>query len=59
MIEILVNGSLVAVVAEELLKVFVNALVSALPVEFSIATRRHRPQTQEKTAVSEPSKTDK
>lgn len=41
MIDIVVNEQLVAVVAEDLVKLFVNTLVSKLPVEMSIATYEH------------------
>lgn len=43
MFEILVNGNPIAIVAGDFAKVFVNALVAALPVEVSITTRKYEP----------------
>lgn len=41
MIDIVVNNQLVAVVIEDLAKLFVNTLVNELPLEMSIATYVH------------------
>lgn len=41
MIDIVVNNQLVAVVIEDLAKLFVSTLVNELPVEMSIATFEH------------------
>ena len=39
MIEIIINGNVIAVVVEELAKLFVTTLVQQLPAEMSIQTR--------------------
>jgi hypothetical protein len=43
MFEILVNGNVVAIVVESVVKLFVNALINNLPIEMSIETRRYNP----------------
>ena len=47
MIEIIINGQLVAIVIEDLAKLFLNTLVKELPVEVSIVTRVYRSAEQE------------
>lgn len=47
MIDIVVNGQLVAVVVEDLAKAFVKVLVDILPLESNIATYVHREDYQE------------
>ena len=48
MFEILVNGSVVAIAAEGVVKLFVNALVNNLPLEMRVETRKYNPAaTQE------------
>jgi hypothetical protein len=44
MFEILVNGNVVAIVVESVVKLFVNALVNNLSVELDIKTRRYNPE---------------
>lgn len=41
MFEILVNGNVVAIVAEGVVKLFVNALVNNLPLEMKVETRKY------------------
>lgn len=55
MFDILVNGQLVAVAAEGVVKLFVNALVSALPTEVNITTKKH----QDPEAVASDAKAEK
>ena len=43
MFEILVNGNVIAIVVESVVKLFVNTLVNSLPVEMSIETRKYNP----------------
>jgi hypothetical protein len=43
MFEILVNGNVVAIVVESVVKLFVSTLINNLPVEMSIETRRYNP----------------
>ena len=43
MFEILVNGSVVAIAAEGVVKLFVNALVNNLPLEMRVETRKYNP----------------
>jgi phosphopantothenate synthetase len=45
MFEIIINGNLVCVAIEEVVKLFVSALVDTLPIEMNILVRRHEPQT--------------
>lgn len=45
MFEILVNGNVVAIVVESVVKLFVNALVNNLALEMKIETRRYNPNT--------------
>ena len=45
MFEILVNGNVIAIVVESVVKLFVNALVNTLPVEMNIETRKYNPTT--------------
>lgn len=45
MFEILVNGSVVAIAAEGVVKLFVNALVNNLPLEMRVETRKYNPNT--------------
>ena len=56
MIDIVVNDQLVAVVIEDLAKLFVNTLVNELPVEMSIATYVHYegPIQEVSEGISEP-----
>lgn len=46
MFEILVNNNVVAIAAENVVKLFVNALVNALPTEFTISTRKYQAQSE-------------
>ena len=43
MFEILVNGNVVAIAAEGVVKLFVNALVNNLPLEMRVETRKYNP----------------
>lgn len=43
MFEVLVNGNVVAIVIESVVKLFVNALVNNLSLEMKIETRRYNP----------------
>jgi hypothetical protein len=43
MFEILVNGDVVAIVVEGVVKLFVNALVNNLPLEMRVETRKYNP----------------
>jgi hypothetical protein len=47
MIDIIINDQLVAVVVEELAKLFVTTLVQKLPSEMSVVTRIHKNEPQE------------
>lgn len=49
MFEILVNGNVVAIAAEGVVKLFVNALVNNLPLEMSVETRKYNPTTPVET----------
>lgn len=44
MIEIYINTQLVAIVIEDLAKLFVNTIYNDLPLEVSVTTRIHTPQ---------------
>ena len=54
MYDILVNGQLVAIAAEGVVKLFINALVGALPVEMSVTSRRHENPAPEKAEDPKP-----
>lgn len=57
MIEIYINNQLVAIVIEDLAKLFVNTIYNDLPIEVSITTRIHKPQEtieQEQAQQEEP-----
>ena len=43
MFEILVNGNVVAIVVESVVKLFVGTLVNNLPLEMAVETRRYNP----------------
>lgn len=51
MFEILVNNSVVAIAAENVVKIFVNALIDKLPIEFTVSTRRYNPQPVDNSDV--------
>ena len=50
MFDILVNDQVVAVCAEGVVKVFLNALVNALPNEMNVSSRKHVDTPQEAPA---------
>ena len=56
MIEIYINSQLVAIVIEDLAKLFVNTIYNDLPLEVSITTRVHKPQEmmEQEVAQQEP-----